>query len=594
MRRRHACCRPPERCCCCWQALQAKREHSGHRNLHRVLALTVAATLAGSSSAMQTMPVQVALRQPGRITAEPCWQGHAAGRLRGSNSVLTATTGDSVRSAEQLLVLKTSVDATATKPVTMASSAVAPAKKAAAAVKGCASLLTDAAPGTEAYARGHRSRVLYTALRKGSPSSALSALEELVTAGETVQAEVYDAVIGLCMKKGQWRTALRAFDYCRAAAAAEGWQPLKETYGVMLWGLDSAGQADAAVEVLLAAMAMPVAADGRPFVDPQQCNSVLDLCAECGRMGAAEEIMAAMSSYGVPPSLYTFCILLKGYGRQQQAHRVDDVLTAMQRARVAPDVVTLNAAIDAYVRCEDLKKAFGLLRAMESSAARGAPRAVCPNTRTYNTLIKGLGQAGRLQEAFEVLHSMQSAHCAPNSVTINSLIDACVRCGEMERAYELLKASSDSTSSSSSSSTTSSSSDNSGDSRASSPTSSSTGPGGRRRGRDAPSIEAYTAVLSGFAESGDKQRALGVFQLMSKAGVDATLYTYTALITACVNGGAMIDAKRVFAALEAQGVHNPALRPNAITYNTMITGLCKMDARDSRDQENAAYSSDYG
>jgi pentatricopeptide repeat protein len=519
--------------------------------------------------------------------------------------VLTATTGDSGRSAEQLLVLKSSVDATAVKPVTMSSSATAPVKKAAAAVKGCASLLTDAAPGTEAYARGHRSRVLYTALRRGSPSSALSALEDLVTAGETVQAEVYDAVIGLCMKKGQWRTALRAFDYCRAAAAAEGWQPLKETYGVMLWGLDSAGQVDAAVEVLLAAMAMPVAADGRPFIDPQQCNSVLDLCAECGRMGAAEEIMAAMNSYGVPTSLYTFCILLKGYGRQRQAHRVDDVLTAMQRARVAPDVVTLNAAIDAYVRCEDLKKAFGLLRAMESSGARGAPRAVCPNTRTYNTLIKGLGQAGRLQEAFEVLQSMQAAHCAPNSVTTNSLIDACVRCGEIERAYELLKASSDSSSSSSSSSTSSSStsssstsssstSKSSSDSRASSTTSSSIGPGGRRRGRDAPSVEAYTAVLSGFAESGDKQRALGVFQLMSKAGVDATLYTYTALITACVNGGAMIDAKRVFAALEAQGAHNPALRPNAITYNTMITGLCKMDAQDSREQENAGYGSDYG
>ncbi|CAN0081404.1 unnamed protein product, partial [Discosporangium mesarthrocarpum] len=47
----------------------------------------------------------------------------------------------------------------------------------------------------------------------------------------------------------------------------------------------------------------------------------------------------------------TYCVLLKGYGRQRRQREVDGVLACMRRDSVRPDVVTLNAAVDAYVRC---------------------------------------------------------------------------------------------------------------------------------------------------------------------------------------------------------------------------------------------------
>ncbi|KAG5182086.1 hypothetical protein JKP88DRAFT_319758 [Tribonema minus] len=432
----------------------------------------------------------------------------------------------------------------------------------------------------------------------------------MLRVGQHVDISAYEAVISLCVGTGDWRAALKAFERYLEGVRSAGALPPLATFRTLVRGLQKAGQVDAAAAILHIALrgassssSSGAAAPSLPVADEQLCSVVLDLCAETGRMTLAETIVDAMHDRGVPAGNVTHCILVKGYGRQRRAHRVDAALRGMRRARVAPDVVTLNAAVDAYVRCGELRRAEQVVRAMEasvlsSSGGGGDSGAVAPNTRTYNTLIKGLGKAGRLDEAFATLEAMAVSGCEADSVTANSLIDACVRCGQLDRAYALLLRSfsvvSGGSSSSSSSidvSSSGSSSSGGGASRgsigssgsSSGSGSSSSGGGLSFAGGAVPSVHAFTAVLSGFADAGDMARALTVLELMERSGVTANLVTYTALLGACVKAGALPEARRLFEGLRAKGQRDPALRPNTITYNTLIVGLCRLAEREEAD-----------
>lgn len=53
------------------------------------------------------------------------------------------------------------------------------------------------------------------------------------------------------------------------------------------------------------------------------------------------------------PGPVTYCVLLKGYGRQRRLGGVEATMREMKERGVAPDVVALNAAVDAFVRCDN-------------------------------------------------------------------------------------------------------------------------------------------------------------------------------------------------------------------------------------------------
>ncbi|CAM9857198.1 unnamed protein product, partial [Laminaria digitata] len=178
-------------------------------------------------------------------------------------------------------------------------------------------------------------------------------------------------------------------------------------------------------------------------------------------------------------------------------------------------------------------------------------------------------------------------------VTTNSLVDICVRSGELDRAYDLLKnptlfpaaAGAEAGEEAGGAAAAAGA-----RGRAAGEGAARGGGGGGGRGEAGggevggagevplvrPSVQAFTSVLTGFAGVGDKDRALAVFQQMMTAGVEPNVVTYTALISACVNGGDMDGARRLFGALEARGAIAPAMQPSVFTYNTLIRGLCRM------------------
>ncbi|WJX43155.1 hypothetical protein P8452_30298 [Trifolium repens] len=63
---------------------------------------------------------------------------------------------------------------------------------------------------------------------------------------------------------------------------------------------------------------------------------------------------------------------------------------------------------------------------------------LCPDLITYMTMIEGLCNVGRLEDAYSMLKVMKGHGCSPNSVVLSSILDGLCRSGSMERASELL------------------------------------------------------------------------------------------------------------------------------------------------------------
>ena len=62
-----------------------------------------------------------------------------------------------------------------------------------------------------------------------------------------------------------------------------------------------------------------------------------------------------------------------------------------------------------------------------------------PNTATFTCLLDGVGKAGRVDDAFGVLATMQQCAVAPNVATFTALLSACMHSSDAERAAHALQ-----------------------------------------------------------------------------------------------------------------------------------------------------------
>jgi pentatricopeptide repeat protein len=96
-------------------------------------------------------------------------------------------------------------------------------------------------------------------------------------------------------------------------------------------------------------------------------------------------------------------------------------------------IVTFNTIIDACARCEELHRIPTLLKDMDRLQVQ-------PNIITYGAILKGYCQEGNLDKAYELLKSMrETTEFKPDEIMYNSLLDGCARQGMWERANSVLQ-----------------------------------------------------------------------------------------------------------------------------------------------------------
>mmetsp|Transcript_13049 Transcript_13049/g.26078 ORF Transcript_13049/g.26078 Transcript_13049/m.26078 type:complete len:1055 (+) Transcript_13049:229-3393(+) len=329
------------------------------------------------------------------------------------------------------------------------------------------------------------------------------------------------------------------------------------------------------------------------YLDERDFNMVLHSYASLtqNQMHAAHRVMALQerTPHAPPLSPVAYSILLKAYGRWRDTKNVEMSVIHAQRNGVAPDIVMMNSLLDAYINCGLLDRARDLFRSMRPKGVKtrvdlsGSVAQTVktedlwsllrPNTRTYNTLLKGMAEVGDIDGALDLAKEMKQTGLW-DEITTNTLVKAAVTALEFEIAEDILT-----------NHTVTINGErgvgaNSQNSRV-------------RKSRDHPNVEAYTELLDGYAKSSQLEKAVGVMQLMQKRGVEPNEYTYTCMVGAFARNNKTRQARKMigYATEMILSSSSSQRRRNTLTptFNAFISGI--LTENSSSDTESKGQSS---
>eukprot|EP00741_Cyanophora_paradoxa_P001327 tig00000478_g1283.t1 len=242
----------------------------------------------------------------------------------------------------------------------------------------------------------------------------------------------------------------------------------------------------------------------------------------------------------------------------------------LPRAGRKNNLIHHNALLKALCGARAVDRARDVLERMEAAAGggAGAADACAPDVLSYNTLVAGYASEGRVEEAEALVARMRAAGAAPDAVTYSTLVHACARAlpPRMDLAEKTVAE--------------------------------------MRAAGVQPNLVTYNTLVHGYAAAGMAAEALATLRaLEGELGTDVT--TWNACLHACFRAarpeavrpnpprtalagaarprpGAGASALRPDGGAPGRGARRGARpappRPNAVTYSTMIGGLCDAGA----------------
>eukprot|EP00560_Eucampia_antarctica_P009898 CAMPEP_0197829456 /NCGR_PEP_ID=MMETSP1437-20131217/5929_1 /TAXON_ID=49252 ORGANISM="Eucampia antarctica, Strain CCMP1452" /NCGR_SAMPLE_ID=MMETSP1437 /ASSEMBLY_ACC=CAM_ASM_001096 /LENGTH=762 /DNA_ID=CAMNT_0043431155 /DNA_START=647 /DNA_END=2935 /DNA_ORIENTATION=- len=279
--------------------------------------------------------------------------------------------------------------------------------------------------------------------------------------------------------------------------------------------------------------------------------SVLRAFVEVDNMDMAHKIMALQERTVDAPDLSSvpYSILIKAYGRLGDASNVQRVWRRTTLA-IEPDVIMCNSAIDAFVNCGKLNLAEDIFSAMMkpdlNSMERPSNKLPSPNTRTFNTMLKGYAKAASWEKASKLYKTIEEKGLNWDHITTNTLVSAAVSSGSFDTAESILA------------------------NHTYTIDAQVDGVQKHYHSRKKhPNVEAYTELLDGYAKAGMLNKALNTLKLMRERDVQPNVYTYSSLIGALARSDKILQAKKMLEFME----YTDHISPNVITYNAFLTGM---------------------
>jgi len=161
-------------------------------------------------------------------------------------------------------------------------------------------------------------------------------------------------------------------------------------------------------------------------------NTMIDANARTGRMARCDELFKDMQAVGVQPDIITFSTLVKGYCMDGDIDKGFAVLKDMtSRGKHEPDEILYNSLLDGCAKQHRVDDALGLIESMAKNNVR-------PSNFTLSILVKLLGRARRLNQAFQTVEDMcKRFDLQANIHVYTCLIYACFQNRQLPRALKL-------------------------------------------------------------------------------------------------------------------------------------------------------------
>ncbi|CAN8077067.1 unnamed protein product [Agarophyton chilense] len=194
-------------------------------------------------------------------------------------------------------------------------------------------------------------------------------------------------------------------------------------------------------------------------VDSVLLNSAVDALVRCNDLSAAMRLIAEDDNKPLL-DVSSYNTIIKGFASRGLVSDAFKVVDTMKAAQCTPNQVTTNTLLSACAHAGHFDQAWSLIDNIDFEAPKAksvthVPKALSsPQQRrgakhnssssiqltiAITSLISGLAQAGRVDEALELFSRMKEIKIPPSSITYASLISACFRCNATGRARELFQ-----------------------------------------------------------------------------------------------------------------------------------------------------------
>merc|ERR1719146_211202 len=161
-------------------------------------------------------------------------------------------------------------------------------------------------------------------------------------------------------------------------------------------------------------------------------NTIIDACARCGCMDRVPALLEEMKTASIEPDVITYSTLVKGYCHAGDVDRAFKVLTEMKGdGKFSPDEILYNSLLDGCAKQSRVDDAVRLLEDMRDCG-------VVPSNFTLSIMVKLMGRARRLDEAFQMVDELAAASgIRPNIHVYTCLVQACAQNRKIDRALKL-------------------------------------------------------------------------------------------------------------------------------------------------------------
>ncbi|KMT11704.1 hypothetical protein BVRB_5g106410 [Beta vulgaris subsp. vulgaris] len=239
-------------------------------------------------------------------------------------------------------------------------------------------------------------------------------------------------------------------------------------------------------------------------------SAVLDVYAKLGKVEEVMSLYERGRASGWTPDQIAFSVLCKMFGEAGDYDGIKFVLQEMRTLGVQPNLIVYNTLLEAMGRAGKPGLARSFFEEMVESG-------VTPNEKTLTALVKVYGKARWGKDALELWERMRSKGWPMDFILYNTLLSMCADLGleeEAERLFDDLKQSE----------------------------------------HCRPDSFSYTAMLNVYGSGGKVDRAMELFEEMSKMGVELNIMGCTCLIQCLGKSRRIDDLVRVFEVSIGRGI----------------------------------------
>ncbi|KAG6436507.1 hypothetical protein SASPL_101408 [Salvia splendens] len=238
------------------------------------------------------------------------------------------------------------------------------------------------------------------------------------------------------------------------------------------------------------------------------------------------------------PNLKSLTARIVRLTRRRQLATIFEEIEIAKKQHGKLNIIVMNAVMQACVHCRDIKSALRFFDEMSKPDGCGVDEV------TYGTLLKGLGGSQMIDEAFQVLESVEKGTAVGSpqlsAEMICGLLNALTESGDLRRANGLLA----------------------------------------RYGHvlqegGAPSILTFNLLMKGYITAGSPQAALGVHDEILRHGLNPDRQSYNTLIFACIKNENLERAMLLYEKMKdkAQNHQHFDVYPDLVTYTTLLQGF---------------------